>query len=77
VLWHWQEAFDWYSTFLGNRSGRIRTYSLVDLQINKKLPKQNLMVKIGGSNILNTKIVQSYGSPAIGAVYYVSLMWGK
>ncbi|MFN5376697.1 MAG: TonB-dependent receptor domain-containing protein [Chitinophagaceae bacterium] len=77
VLWHWQEAFDWYSTFLGNRSGRIRTYSLVDLQINKKLPKQNLMVKIGGSNILNTKIVQSYGSPAIGAVYYVSLLWGK
>ena len=77
VLWHWQEAFDWYSTFLGNRSGRIHTYSLVDLQINKKFPKQNLMIKLGGSNILNTKIVQSYGSPAIGAIYYVSLMWGK
>jgi outer membrane receptor for ferrienterochelin and colicin len=77
LLWHWQEAFDWYSTFLGNRKGRIRTYSLVDLQINKKLPKQNMIIKIGGSNILNTKIVQSYGSPAIGAIYYVSLMWGK
>jgi len=77
ILWHWQEAFDWYSTFLGNRKGRIRTYSLVDLQINKKLPKQNIIIKIGGSNILNTKIVQSYGSPAIGAIYYVSLMWGK
>jgi len=77
VLWHWQEAFDWYSTFLGNRSGRINTYSLVDLQINKKLPKQNLMIKIGGSNIINNKIAQSYGSPAIGAVYYASLLWGK
>jgi hypothetical protein len=77
VLWHWQEAFNWYSTFLGNRSGRINTYSLVDLQINKKLPKQNLMIKIGGSNILNNKIAQSYGSPAIGAVYYASLLWGK
>ena len=77
VLWHWQEAFNWYSTFLGNRSGRINTYSLVDLQINKKLPKHNLMIKIGGSNILNNKIAQSYGSPAIGAVYYASLLWGK
>jgi outer membrane receptor for ferrienterochelin and colicin len=77
VLWHWQEAFDWYSTFLGNRSGRINTYSLVDLQFNKKLPKQNLMIKVGGSNILNNKIAQSYGSPAIGAIYYISLLWGK
>jgi hypothetical protein len=50
---------------------------LVDLQINKKFPKQNLMIKIGGSNILNNKIAQSYGSPAIGAVYYASLLWGK
>ncbi|MFM1795033.1 MAG: hypothetical protein RL642_1418 [Bacteroidota bacterium] len=77
LSWHWQEAFDWYSTFLGNRGGRINTYSLVDLQINKKLPKQNLMIKLGGSNILNNKIVQSYGSPAIGAIYYVSFLWGK
>lgn len=77
VLWHWQEAFNWNSTFLGNRNGRIQTYSLVDLQLNKKLPKQNLMIKVGGSNILNNKIEQSYGSPAIGALYYVSLLWGK
>jgi len=32
---------------------------------------------MGGNNILNNRIAQTYGSPAIGAIYYVSLMWGK
>lgn len=27
-----------------------------------------MIIKIGGSNILNNKIMQSYGSPAIGAI---------
>ncbi|KYP14159.1 TonB-dependent receptor [Flavihumibacter sp. CACIAM 22H1] len=72
LSWHWQDAFDWYGTFNGMRPGRINAYSLVDLQFNKKLPSVNGIIKLGGSNIFNNQIYQSYGSPRIGAIYYVS-----
>jgi outer membrane receptor protein involved in Fe transport len=77
VTWHWQDAFDWYGTFNGTRPGRIGAYSLVDLQFNKKLPKAKSMIKIGASNLLNNKVYQAYGSPAIGAIYYVSLTFDE
>jgi iron complex outermembrane receptor protein len=74
IAWHWQSAFDWYGTFNGVRPGRISSYSMVDLQLNKKLAKANTTIKLGGSNILNHRVAQAYGSPAVGAVYYVALV---
>ncbi|ASU34898.1 TonB-dependent receptor [Mucilaginibacter xinganensis] len=73
VNWHWQSAFDWYGTFNAERPGRINAYSLVDLQVNKKLPKANATVKLGASNIFNNHVYQAYGSPSIGAIYYVAI----
>lgn len=75
LTWHWQSAFDWYGTFNGLRPGRVDAYSVVDLQFNKKLPKIGAMLKVGGSNILNNHIVQAYGSPTIGAIYYVGIVF--
>ncbi|MFL0162362.1 TonB-dependent receptor [Aquirufa salirivi] len=72
---HWQSQFDWYGTFNGNRPGTIPAYSLVDVQINKKLPKQNVTIKLGASNLFNNHVSQSYGSPAIGGIYYISLVY--
>ena len=75
VAWHWQSAFDWYGTFNGVRPGRISAYSMVDLQLNKKIARANTTIKLGGSNILNKRIAQAYGSPAVGAIYYVALVF--
>ena len=75
VAWHWQSAFDWYGTFNGVRPGRINAYSLVDAQINKKLAKANTTIKLGASNIFNKRISQAYGSPAVGAIYYVAVVF--
>ncbi|QNF34664.1 TonB-dependent receptor [Adhaeribacter swui] len=75
LAWHWQSAFDWYGTFNGNRPGRIDAYSLVDAQISKKLPKANSTLKIGASNLFNNRVYQAYGSPAIGAIYHVSIIF--
>lgn len=75
VAWHWQSAFDWYGTFNGVRPGRINAYSMVDLQINKKIPMAHTTVKLGGSNIFNKHISQAYGSPAVGAIYYMALVF--
>jgi iron complex outermembrane receptor protein len=75
ISWHWQSAFDWYGTFNGNLPGRINAYSLVDLQLNKKINNGNATIKIGGSNIFNKYVSQSYGSPFVGAVYYASIVF--
>ncbi|MES2828255.1 MAG: TonB-dependent receptor [Bacteroidota bacterium] len=75
VAWHWQSAFDWYGTFNGVRPGRIKAYSMVDAQINKKLPSINTTIKLGGSNIFNRYVSQAYGSPAVGAMYYIALVF--
>jgi hypothetical protein len=74
IAWHWQDAFDWYGTFNGMRPGRIDAYSLVDVQLNKKLADGKTMLKLGASNIFNNRIYQAYGSPAIGALYYASVL---
>ncbi|MGZ3874089.1 MAG: TonB-dependent receptor [Mucilaginibacter sp.] len=73
LSWHWQSAFDWYGTFNAGTPGRIESYSLVDLQVNKKLPRINANIKLGGSNIFNNHVYQAYGSPSIGAIYYVAV----
>lgn len=75
AAWHWQSAFDWYGTFNAIRPGRIKAYSMVDLQFNKKIPSVSTTVKIGGSNIFNKYVSQAYGSPAVGAIYYVALVF--
>ena len=75
INWHWQDAFDWYGTFNGNRPGRIGAYSLVDLQVNKKIPSIHSTIKLGGSNVLNNRIYQAFGSPYVGALYYVSIVF--
>lgn len=77
VAWHWQEAFDWYSTFNENRPGRIPSYSLVDAQVSYRLPALKTVVKVGGSNLLNNYVVQAYGSAAVGGLYYVSLTFDQ
>ncbi len=72
IAWHWQDAFDWYGPFNGMRPGPVSAYSLVDFQINKKLPQHNAMIKIGASNLLNNHVITAYGSPTIGGVYYIA-----
>ncbi|MCE6988177.1 TonB-dependent receptor [Dyadobacter sp. CY323] len=73
VAWHWQEAFDWYGTFTEMSPGRVKAYNLLDAQVSYRIPSLKTIVKVGGSNITNTYIVQAYGSPAVGGLYYVSL----
>ncbi|KAA0991363.1 TonB-dependent receptor [Dyadobacter aurulentus] len=73
IAWHWQAAFDWYGTFTENAPGKVQAYNLLDAQISYRIPSLKTTVKVGGSNITNKYIVQAYGSPAVGGLYYVSL----
>ncbi|MEA5404187.1 TonB-dependent receptor [Arcicella sp. DC2W] len=77
VAWHWQESFDWYGTFNENRPGNIPAYSLIDAQVNYRVPSLKTTVKLGANNLANQYIVQAYGSPAVGGLYYVSLTFDE
>jgi outer membrane receptor protein involved in Fe transport len=72
VAWHWQDSFDWFGTFNSLNPGKIDAYSLIDAQISYSLPNLNTIIKLGAANLANKYIVQAYGSPAVGGLYYVS-----
>jgi outer membrane receptor protein involved in Fe transport len=77
IAWRWQDAYDWTSTFNQLRPGRIEAFSVVDAQVSYKILPIKSIIKVGGSNIFNNKIYQAYGSPSIGAVYYISLTFDE
>lgn len=77
LAWRWQTAFDWTSTFNQLRPGRIGTYSVVDAQVSYRLPAMKSVLKVGATNALNNRIYQAYGSPSIGAVYYVAMTFDE
>ncbi len=77
LAWHWQEAFDWYGTFTQNQPGRIPVYSLLDAQVSYRVPAVKTVVKLGASNLANNYVVQAYGSPAVGGLYYLTLTFDE
>lgn len=77
IAWRWQDAFDWTSTFNQLIPGRINAYSVVDAQLSYKVLPIKMVFKLGASNLLNNQVYEAYGSPSIGAVYYVSIVFDQ
>lgn len=77
AAWHWQSAFDWYGTLTQLDPGRVNAYNMIDAQMSYRIPNLKTTVKIGASNLTNRKIVQAYGSPAVGGIYFISLLFDE
>ena len=77
VAWRWQDTYEWYGTFNQLRPGTIEAFSIVDAQVSYKLIPIKSMIKIGANNLFNNQVYQAYGSPSIGAIYYVSLTFDQ
>jgi iron complex outermembrane recepter protein len=71
-------TYKWIQGFLFEGSpqftGFIDTYDLLDAQISYGIPKANLMLKLGSSNILNNRVFQVYGGPRVGRLSYFSVL---
>ena len=69
--------YKWISGFIFEGSpqftGFIPGYDLLDGQVNWNFTKIHTTLKVGGSNLLNNRVSQTYGGPQIGRVAYVSL----
>jgi len=72
--WGGSINFKWIQSFIFEGSpqftGIVPSYSMLDAQINKKVPKINTTFKLGASNLLNNKQYQVYGGPRIGRLIY-------
>jgi hypothetical protein len=69
---HWQNSFLWESGF---GAGQIPAYSTLDANVSYKVTAIKTTFKLGGSNILNHYYTTSFGSPQIGGLFYVSLVY--
>jgi outer membrane receptor protein involved in Fe transport len=77
VTMRWQSEFEWQSSFTAPAQGMVPSYTTVDAQLNYKISSIKSVIKIGGSNLLNQRYIQSLGGPTIGALYYVSLTFDE
>ena len=77
VSMRWQSEFEWQSSFTVPANGMVPSYTTVDAQVSYKISSIKSVVKVGGSNLLNNRYIQSLGGPTIGALYYVSLTFDE
>jgi len=77
VTYRWQSEFLWQSSFTIPANGMVPAYYTFDAQVSYRLSGIKSMLKIGGSNLLNRKYIQSLGGPNIGAMYYISLTYDE
>jgi iron complex outermembrane receptor protein len=77
VTWRWQSAFDWQSSFTNYTLYAVPAYNTLDAQVSYKIPTMKSTIKVGGSNILNNKYIQSGGGPNISGMYYISLIFDE
>lgn len=54
-------------------TGFIPTYDMLDVQVNKHVPKLKSTFKLGASNVLNNKVYLLYGGPRIGRLAYFTI----
>ncbi|MFP4094730.1 MAG: TonB-dependent receptor [Cyclobacteriaceae bacterium] len=74
VVWRWQEAFLWESSF---GVGVVPSFGTLDAQLSYKLPDLKSVLKVGGSNVLNERYTTSFGNPRMGAIYYISITFDE
>ncbi|MBL7870750.1 MAG: TonB-dependent receptor [Cyclobacteriaceae bacterium] len=74
VNYRYQQSFLWQS-FYGN--GTIAAYGVLNAQVNYKLSSLKTILKIGGTNLGGKDYRTSFGSPYVGQMYYVSLVFDE
>jgi iron complex outermembrane receptor protein len=70
IVYKWQDSFLWESPLV---TGAVAAINNIDAQITYRLPVVKSTIKIGGTDILNTRYIQYAGGPTIGALYYVAI----
>lgn len=77
--WGLSMNYKWIEEFVFEGSpqftGVVPTYGQLDAQINKNIPILSASLKVGSSNLLNTKTYQVYGGPRVGRMLFASIQF--
>lgn len=68
--YRWQDDVNFDGDFA---NGLVPAYQTVDGQFSFKFPAQKVLLKLGGTNILNQYYRDGFGNATIGGIYYVSI----
>lgn len=67
-----QAAYLWQSALA---TGTVASFATLDAQMSAEILKNQVNIKIGANNLLNTYYYSFIGSPQIGGFYYISLTY--
>ena len=65
----WQDEYRWESTFV---DATIKARTVLDAQINYRVPSMKSIFKLGGANLMGQEYLSAPGIGAIGSQYYLS-----
>ncbi|WGH74900.1 TonB-dependent receptor plug domain-containing protein [Tenacibaculum tangerinum] len=65
----WQDKYRWVSNFV---KGDIPERTVIDAQLNYRIPSIKSRIKVGGTNLFGKEYYVAPGSGQIGQLYYVS-----
>ncbi len=68
--YRWSDDYFWEAAF-GN--GEVPSFSVIDAQLNYKIPALKTILKAGATNIGGDEYFTAFGTGLIGSQYYVSL----
>jgi outer membrane receptor protein involved in Fe transport len=70
INWRWQDDVQFQGDFA---TGEVPAFHNVDAFIGYKFPKQKVLMKLAGTNILNQYYRNAIGNASVGGLYYVSI----
>lgn len=70
VAWRWQGELNYEGDFA---NGLVDAYHTLDAQVSYKFPKQKILCKLGGTNILNQYYRNGFGNATVGGLYYFAI----
>ncbi len=70
VVYRWQDKFYYEGDFT---TGNVAAFGTLDAQISYKMSQNNLLFKLGATNLINHYYINAYGNPSIGGLYYLSV----
>ncbi|GAB5563568.1 MAG: TonB-dependent receptor [Winogradskyella sp.] len=69
VAWRWSDNYFWEASF---GDGDIPAFSVLDAQVNLKVPSIKSTFKVGAANLLQDEYFTAFGTGFIGSQYYLS-----
>ena len=72
--YRWSDTYLWQGTF---GDGTVPAYSVVDAQVNYKVPSIKSIFKLGATNIGGHEYFTAYGTGLIGQQYYASITFNN